>query len=174
MNSRVGIERVVLGVDPGSHMTGYGVIANRAGRLQVIAMGAIDGGKSKSLAERLLLMGEGLREVIRCYSPKEIAIEKSFYAKNADSALKLGHARGVCLYEAKRAGLHVAEYTPTEIKLSLTGNGRADKTQVGFMVKALLGIPTIAGLDISDALALAIHHARVSDTVMKMKEMEIT
>ena len=102
-----------------------------------------------------------------------MAIEKTFFSINADSATKLGQARGVCLYEGAKAGLKIFEYNPTEIKASLTGHGRASKDQVQFLVQALLGLPPMTKFDMSDALALAIHHVRISTTREKMKAMEM-
>src|SRR5437868_5835643 len=89
----------ILGIDPGSHLTGYGVVTERGGNPQCLAFGVLEGEQDALLPQRLYKIGEGLREIIRQYSPSAMVIEKTFYAKNADSASKLGHARGVCIYE---------------------------------------------------------------------------
>lgn len=166
--------KLILGLDPGSHITGYGLVREIAGNLRCEAFGilqAIDG--SKNLSDRLLTIGKGLEEILRSYKPDSAAVEKTFFAKNADSTTKLGHARGVCLYELAKAKVKIFEYSPTEVKRSLVGSGRAGKDQVQFMVQALLGLPPMSPFDMSDALALAIHHARIATTQEKLKQLEI-
>jgi crossover junction endodeoxyribonuclease RuvC len=164
---------LVLGIDPGSHFTGYGLVQEVDGVLRCIAFGVLEGAKKDALPQRLATIGQGLQEIFHQYKPTAVAIEKTFFAKNADSATKLGQARGVCLYEAARAGAPIFEYAPTEIKASIVGHGRAPKEQVQFVVQALLGLPPMARFDMSDALALAIHHARISTTHQRMKDLEI-
>jgi crossover junction endodeoxyribonuclease RuvC len=113
----------------------------------------------QSLPLRLEKIHAGLQEVIRTFHPDEFAIESAFYGKNAQSALKLGHARGVCLLAAVQANLPTAEYSPREVKKSIVGNGNASKEQVQFMIKALLHIQnTPMMLDASDAIAVAMCH----------------
>jgi crossover junction endodeoxyribonuclease RuvC len=165
---------LVLGIDPGSVVTGYGLVAEEGGRLVCISYGVFSGGLKKSFAQRLLSIGEGLREVLEKYKPTSVAVEKTFHAKNVDSVTKLSHARGVCIYEVARAQLPVFEYLPTEVKGSVAGNGRADKAQVQFVVRGLLGLSAMEKFDMSDALAVAIHHVRLSTTQEKMKAREVT
>lgn len=155
---------IALGVDPGSQTTGYGIIRAENGELKCLSAGFIETDTKLSMAERLCEIGTQLAEIIAEFKPTAVSVEKVFFAKNADSALKLGQARGVILYESARAGVAVFEYNPTEVKKSLTGNGRAEKEQVQFIIKATLGLGVISRLDVSDALALALHHSRVSET----------
>ena len=121
----------------------------------------------------LLTIGQGLKEVLEKYRPHAVAVEKTFHAKNVDSVTKLSHARGVCLYEIARAQLPVFEYLPTEVKGSVVGNGRADKEQVQFVVRGLLGLSALEKFDMSDALAVAIHHVRLASTGEKIRAREI-
>ncbi|MDZ4677156.1 MAG: crossover junction endodeoxyribonuclease RuvC [Oligoflexia bacterium] len=164
---------LVLGIDPGSHFTGYGLVREVDGVLRCIAFGVIEGNKKDSMPKRLLDIGLGLQEIFQQHKPDAVSIEKMFFAKNADSATKLGQARGVCLYESARFGCPIFEYAPTEIKASLVGHGRAEKEQVQFIVQALLGLPAMARFDMSDALALAIHHVRIATTRKRMKDLEV-
>ena len=152
--------RVILGVDPGSLTTGYGVVTKDAlGSIKLIASGAIRNSPSQSIPERLHKIHCGLMNVIREFSPSEFAIESSFYGKNAQSALKLGQVRGVALLAAMITGLPCHEYTPREVKQSVVGNGAAGKHQVRYMVRSLLRLgdqPLV--LDTSDAIAVALCH----------------
>lgn len=149
----------ILGIDPGSRITGYGLIEQHGNRLRHLDNGALLTRSEASLAERLKIIYDGLQQAIATYRPDAVAIEQIFLAKNALSALKLGHARGAALLAAVHAGLPIAEYTPMQVKGAVVGYGRADKQQVQQMVKALLGLPEIAQEDASDALAVAICHA---------------
>ena len=116
---------LVLGVDPGSLLTGYGIVNEVSGCLHCVAFGVLEGKPKDSFSQRLLQIGESLSEIIREYKPKAMALEKSFYAKNPDSATKLGQVRGVCMYVAAKARVPIYEYSPTEIKSQIVGNGRA-------------------------------------------------
>jgi crossover junction endodeoxyribonuclease RuvC len=166
---------IILGIDPGSQFTGYGVVEERAGDLRCLAHGVIEaGGTERTMPERLLTVGTGLAKLIERFKPASVSVEKIFFAKNADSAVKLGQARGVVLYESARFGLKVYEYNPTEVKSALVGSGRASKEQAQLIVRALLGIHVFDRFDASDALSLAIHHARLSETRSLMREREIT
>jgi len=149
---------IVLGVDPGSHATGYGVIATGP-VVRMLAGGVIRAARNAPLAERLLAIHTALSEVIAEHGPDAMAVEDLFNAKNPRSSLILGHARGAILLAGAQAGLAVAEYAPREIKLALTGNGAAAKEQVRFMVMRLLALKTEPPLDQSDALAVALAHA---------------
>ncbi len=149
----------MLGVDPGTLVTGFGVVARNGEIFRLLASGTVNNRSEHSLPLRLENIHDGLQEVIRKFRPEEFAIESAFYGKNAQSALKLGHARGVCLLAAAQAGLPTAEYSPREVKKSIVGNGNASKEQVQFMVKSLLRVPnTRMVLDASDAIAVAMCH----------------
>ncbi|AMV72990.1 crossover junction endodeoxyribonuclease RuvC [Desulfuromonas carbonis] len=149
----------ILGIDPGSRITGYGVIAKEGNRLLHVDNGAIATTSDTPLALRLFEIHRGLEQVIATYHPDAMAVEQVFLAKNALSALKLGHARGVALVCGVNAGLPVFEYSALQVKNAVVGYGRAAKGQVQQMVRALLNLPEIAQEDASDALAVAICHA---------------
>lgn len=149
---------IVLGVDPGSHATGFGVISTGP-VVRMLGGGVIRARKGSPLSERLLDIHTELTAVIDRFNPTEMAVEDLFNAKNARSSLILGHARGVILLAGAAAGLAVAEYAPREIKKALTGNGASTKEQVRFMVMRLLGLKDSPPLDQSDALAVALAHA---------------
>ncbi|HSE38806.1 MAG TPA: crossover junction endodeoxyribonuclease RuvC [Blastocatellia bacterium] len=159
----------VLGVDPGSDTTGYGVIDSDGRQYQLVEYAGIRGLKRLSFAERLLEISLKLEEVIARLSPQACAVEDTFYAVNVKSALKLGQARGAVLVAAARAGVEVFEYSPLEIKSALVGYGRAEKGQVQEMVRILLGMKTAPEpLDASDALAIAICHINIASTRAKI------
>jgi crossover junction endodeoxyribonuclease RuvC len=150
---------VVLGVDPGTLVTGFGVVSRRGATVRLLASGTIANTSRCSLSERLLAIYIRLHHVLAEHHPDEFAIESAFYGKNAQSALKLGHARGVCLLAAMQCGLTPAEYSPREVKRAVVGNGNASKEQVQFMVKALLGLKRDRmAADASDAIAIALCH----------------
>ncbi len=153
----------VLGIDPGSHRTGWGVVELSGSRLSHVASGLVavpDG----ELYERLLGIAEGLEAVLAAHAPDAASVETVFFAKNSQSALQLGQARGVALLCAARAGVRVFEYTAGQIKQATTGRGRADKEQVRAMLGAILGMREPMALDTSDALAAAICHAQMHGT----------
>ncbi len=150
----------VLGIDSGSRITGYGVIDIDGADCVFVGCGTIRVTPSHPLSVRLKSIHEGLAEVIHSLRPDETALESVFHSNNIQSALKLGHARGVCIHAAASADLPVFEYTPAEVKSAVTGFGRAEKLQVQQMVRALLKIPDpFDSYDASDALAVAICHA---------------
>lgn len=150
----------ILGIDCGSRVTGYGLIDTDGTRHKLVEAGVIETGASDSFPNKLLQVGTRLREVLAEYRPDEAAVEDTFAAVNARSALKLTHVRGVALFVCAEAGLAVGEYSPAQVKLALAGNGRAEKQQVEWMTRALLGLSEpIASLDASDATAVAICHA---------------
>jgi len=148
----------ILGVDPGSHRTGYGVIDMNQGKLSHVDNGLIVPGK-KSFPEKLNGLFEGLQTIIKEFRPEEVAMEDVFMARNAASALKLGQARGALITACTQAELTVTPYSPTTIKRTIAGFGQAEKQQIQYMVKLLLRLPEIAQEDASDALAVAICHA---------------
>jgi crossover junction endodeoxyribonuclease RuvC len=152
----------VLGIDPGSVTTGYGVVEDRGTELQAVAFGAVATQARTPFAERLLRIHRELRAVVSAHRPDCAAVEAVFFAQNVQTALRLGQARGVALLALAEEGLDVAEYSPREIKQAVTGYGHADKAQVQEMVRLLLHLPQRPQpADAADALALAIchHHA---------------
>lgn len=149
----------VLGIDPGSRVTGFGVVqVLRNGRIEYVASGCVRVAKG-DIADRLKTVFDGVTEIIRTYQPTALAIEKVFLAKNADSALKLGQARGAAILAGANQTLDIAEYTALQIKRAAVGKGHAGKQQVQHMVKALLGLNAAPQADAADALACAICHA---------------
>jgi crossover junction endodeoxyribonuclease RuvC len=154
----------VFGIDPGSVRTGYGCVQTDGTRHTLITCGALAAPPRTTLPERLRLIHDRLRELLRASAPDCIAIETLFYARNARSALTLGHARGVAVLAAVESGVPLVEYSPAEIKLALVGHGRAEKPQVQQMVTLLLGLQTAPRpYDASDALAIAICHAHTAN-----------
>lgn len=148
----------VMGIDPGSTCTGYGVLEDGSGEPRIVASGVIRTPRG-ALSVRLNRIFAGLEEVISTHRPDAVAVEEVFQARNAKSALVLGHARGVALLAAGRAGIGVHEYATRKVKQTVTGHGKADKRQVHSVLEAMLGeLP--AQLDASDALAVALCHLR--------------
>jgi crossover junction endodeoxyribonuclease RuvC len=150
----------ILGVDPGSRYTGYGVIDTERGHSSLVACGRIAAGTG-AMPERLVAIDHELTAVVRDYAPQETAFEEVFVNRNVRSALVLGQARGVALCVAARVGLPIAEYAPAQVKMALTGSGRAEKEQVQHMVKLLLKLQGRLVADAADALAVALTHAQV-------------
>lgn len=148
----------VLGLDPGSRVCGYGVVEEHGQSIHLIAAGALRPPTNDRFELRLKAIYSGLAEVIATHQPAEVAVEGVFQAKNARSALLLGHARGVALLAAAQAGLMVFEYPPASVKKALVGGGRAAKEQVRTMVATILNAKRKFSLDASDALAVAITH----------------
>ena len=154
---------VIIGIDPGSRVTGYGVIRSAGQRTEYVTCGCIRLNTEGSFAERLVQLYDELSAIIVAFDPAEAAIEKVFMNRNVDSALKLGHARGVAMVAARRAGVAVHEYSATEIKQSVVGRGHADKVQVQHMVKFLLSLNTSPSPDAADALGAALCHGAMRD-----------
>lgn len=149
----------ILGIDPGSRITGFGVVQIlRNGKIQYVASGCVRTPKG-DLAAKLKSVYDGVSEVIQTYQPTALAIEKVFLARNPDSALKLGQARGAAILAGANHMIDIAEYTALQIKRATVGKGHADKTQVQHMVKALLELSGTPQADAADALACAICHA---------------
>lgn len=149
----------ILGIDPGSIRCGWAVISRSGSRLERIASGVIEAGRD-DMSERLLKVYLGLREAIVQHQPQEVAIESIFHQQNAQSALKLGQARGVAILAAAQDGLALHEYEPRLVKLQVAGTGAATKEQVRAMVCMQFGLAQTMVLDESDALAIAVCHAR--------------
>ena len=151
---------IVLGVDPGSIRTGWGVIRRSGARLSFVAAGIIDAGKCADLPDRLHEIHRELCDVITEHAPTAMAVEDVFHARFAGAAIKLGHARGVVLLAGAQAGLGVTAYAPALIKRSIAGRGQADKSQVARIVAAILSLRSLPQVDATDALAIAITHAQ--------------
>ena len=147
--------RRILGIDPGSRVTGYGIVDIRGSQVSPVAWGVIRTDGAGAFPDRLYEIHEKLAAVINLHRPTEAAVEKVFLAKNASSALKLGQARGAAIVTCRALGVAVHEYSAKEIKLAATGNGSAPKEQVAAMVRRLLGLREEIPPDASDALAMA-------------------
>jgi crossover junction endodeoxyribonuclease RuvC len=150
----------VLGIDPGSRLTGWGIVEHQASAVRHVDNGALVLDAKAPLTERLIAIHEGVSAIIERYAPYVMAVEGVFAARNVASALKLGHARGAALVAAGRLGLAIYEYAPAEVKQAVVGHGRAEKQQVQAMVRVILGLPEVAQADASDALAVAICHCQ--------------
>ncbi|GAA5143062.1 crossover junction endodeoxyribonuclease RuvC [Thalassotalea piscium] len=160
---------IILGIDPGSRLTGYGVIAQQGRKFTYLGSGCIKAiASGDDLAGRLQTIFAGVSEIIMQFNPNMFAIEQVFMAKNPDSALKLGQARGAAIVAATNAKLIVAEYSARQIKKSVVGTGAADKAQVQHMVKTILKLPATPQADAADALAVALCHAHSYDSLVKM------
>ncbi|MDS4021706.1 MAG: crossover junction endodeoxyribonuclease RuvC [Candidatus Competibacter sp.] len=157
-----------MGIDPGSRITGYGIVDVDGPRSRHVASGCIQTASDRPLPERLKTIFEGVTGVIRDYQPAEVAAEQVFMHRNPDSALKLGQARGAALCAVVMAGLPVSEYAPRAIKQAVVGGGAADKTQVQRMVALLLNLPELPRTDAADALAVAICHGHTRQTLRRL------
>lgn len=152
-------DKIILGIDPGTLIMGYGLISVTGKKAAIIEMGALKLGHKKDPYARLELIHLKVRELIDKHAPNSFAIESPFFGKNVQSMLKLGRAQGVAIATAMSAGLPVTEYSPKKIKLSITGNGNADKEQIWKMLQRLLEIENKPKFfDASDALAVALCH----------------
>lgn len=159
----------ILGIDPGSRITGYGVVESTPGGLQYIASGCIRT-ESETFFERLKQIFDGMTEIVAIYQPQQVAIEQIFMNKNADSALKLGHARGAVICAVLNQHLPVFEYAARQVKQAVVGKGGADKHQVQHMVKILLSIQGEIQIDASDALAVCLCHSHYQETATRLKQ----
>jgi len=149
---------LVLGIDPGSMVTGYGLVEKKEGHISCVDAGVISSPENTPFYNRIHYIFRAILEIMHRYKPSEMAIEDVFFAKNVKSSLKLGHARGAALIAAVDCGIKVFEYTPLEIKKAVVGYGRATKEQISSMVQIILKHPKRFGPDTSDALAAAICH----------------
>ncbi|MBS37935.1 MAG: crossover junction endodeoxyribonuclease RuvC [Thiotrichales bacterium] len=161
----------ILGIDPGSRITGFGVIDVNASQNHFVTCGCIRV-SGETMPARLKCIFDNLEQVIDEYRPSEFAIEQVFMAKNAQSALKLGQARGVAIVAAEIKALEVHEYSATQIKQSVTGRGRATKEQVQHMVRVLLSLTQSPQADAADALAVALCHAHIRSTLRRIEASE--
>ncbi|REL35901.1 crossover junction endodeoxyribonuclease RuvC [Thalassotalea euphylliae] len=160
---------IILGIDPGSRFTGYGVIEQHGRKFTYLGSGCIKAiAAGEDLGTRLQTIFAGVSELIIQFKPDMFAIEQVFMATNPDSALKLGQARGAAIVAATNAGMSIAEYSARQIKQSVVGTGAADKTQVQHMVKSILKLPGTPQADAADALAVALCHAHSHDSIVKM------
>jgi crossover junction endodeoxyribonuclease RuvC len=157
----------ILGIDPGSRRTGYGIIEVRGERAALLHSGVINAGEGE-FPQRLGIIFSELRELIRDYGPDEVAVESVFVSHNANSALKLGQARGAAICAAIAAGLPVSEYAPRAVKQAMVGKGGADKQQVQHMVRVLLNHGDSLPEDAADALAVALCHQHTQQTLSRL------
>ncbi|MDA1354352.1 MAG: crossover junction endodeoxyribonuclease RuvC [bacterium] len=149
----------ILGIDPGIGITGVGIIETQGSRLSVLDFGAITTPTNTPLHQRLVEIYDKLSQIIAHFKPDAVAIEELFFNKNVSTALAVGQARGVAVLCAAKANIPITSYTPTQIKVAVAGYGKADKYQVGQMVKSLLKLDDVPKPDdVSDALAIAICH----------------
>lgn len=158
----------ILGIDPGSQITGYGIIDTEGNHSAHVDHGIIRV-RGKDIAEKLRLIYQGLSALITQFEPHEVSIEKVFMHKNADSALKLGQARGAAITVAAIHDLEIFEYSANQVKQSTVGKGHAAKQQVQHMVKVLLNLSEVPFADASDALAIALCHAHSRHGVLRMR-----
>ncbi|MBJ38783.1 MAG: crossover junction endodeoxyribonuclease RuvC [Gammaproteobacteria bacterium] len=150
---------LILGIDPGSRVTGYGIVRVEGSRNHYVTSGCIRTTRGADFADRLLEIGDGLTQILREHGPEVAAVERVFMSRNAESALKLGQARGAAILTARQHGLAVAEYEARKVKQAVVGTGAADKAQVQHMIRLLLGLQATPQEDAADALAIAICHA---------------
>ncbi len=158
---------VILGIDPGSRVTGFGIISFESSRAAYVASGCLRI-KEGGISYRLEQIYAGISEIIDTWSPSQVAIEEVFLAKNPSSALKLGQARGAAIVAAANKGLSVAEYSARKVKQSVVGSGAADKLQVQHMVQSILGLTARPQADAADALAIALCHAHTEQGLIKL------
>jgi crossover junction endodeoxyribonuclease RuvC len=149
----------ILGIDPGLRRTGWGMIAVEGYRLRFIGCGSLATDEQEGLATRLLVIHQGLSEIIRTHAPHEAAVEKTFVNKDAAATLKLGQARGIAMLVPAIAGLPVSEYAPNLVKKTIVGTGHGEKAQVRMMIGVLLPKADARSDDAADALAIAVCHA---------------
>lgn len=149
----------ILGVDPGTNITGYAILEDDGSSLSVLVSGKINLSKLTSAYEKLNQIFQKISAIIKSYNPHEMSIEAPFYGKNVQSMLKLGRAQGVAIAAAMNSGLKVVEYSPRKVKQAVTGNGNASKDQIAMMVKSILQIKKLPDtFDETDAIALALAH----------------
>jgi crossover junction endodeoxyribonuclease RuvC len=163
-------DKIILGIDPGTIIMGYGLIAIRNNQVSLLELGVLKPGKAKDNYKRLQLIFNTVSGLVTKYQPTDFAIEAPFFGKNVQSMLKLGRAQGVAIAAAMRHGLEVTEYSPKKVKQSITGNGNADKEQVMKMLQTILAFKSNAKhFDATDALAVALcHHYQCSSPLAKV------
>ncbi|ADM98345.1 crossover junction endodeoxyribonuclease RuvC [Dickeya dadantii] len=164
---------IILGIDPGSRVTGYGIVRQQGRQISYLGSGCIRTAVD-DLPTRLKLIYAGVSEVITQFQPNYFAIEQVFMARNADSALKLGQARGAAIVAAVNQSLPVFEYAARQVKQTVVGTGAAEKSQVQHMVKTLLKLPASPQADAADALAIAITHCHFSQNFSRISDDKLT
>ncbi len=160
---------IILGIDPGSRITGYGIIKEFNRKLEYVDSGCIRTNPDMALSEKLLQIYDGICQLMEVYAPNEVAIEEVFLHQNPNSALKLGHARGVAMVAAASHRIQVSEYSAREIKQAVVGYGAAQKEQIGHMVVHLLSLNNSPQTDAADALAVAICHSHRRQGLMVLR-----
>lgn len=156
-------ELIILGIDPGTVVTGFGVIKLQASKLSLIDCGCIRPPAKFKLSDRYLIIFDAVLQLLETYNPADIAVETQYIKNNPQSAIKLGMARGVVIVAAKKKSKKVFEYSPSKAKLALTGSGRASKFQMQGMVKSLFGLQHVPE-DAADAIALGVCHSHALQT----------
>lgn len=156
----------ILGIDPGSRVTGYGIVESHMGRLRFVACGVVKTTPSYPFATRLNEIFDGINEVVQLHDPTVAAIEDVFLSSNPRTAIKLGQARGAAVVAVMQNGVAVVDYTPRKIKQAVAGYGQAEKIQVQHMVQVLLQLKGAPSNDAADALAVAICHANSMDCLL--------
>lgn len=160
------MKRRILGIDPGFALVGFGIVDEDDGRLTAVDYGVISTPKENKFAVRLETIYDSLTEIIKHYKPDEIAIEELFYFRNQTTVIPVAEARGIIVLCGKQNGVKMFEYTPMQIKQALTGNGRAEKKQIQFMVKNILGLDNVPKPDdAADAVAVALTHIQTNNTI---------
>lgn len=166
------VDQIVVGIDPGSRFTGFGIVRINGSRVEHVSHGVIAPPGDRTFHERIGIIASEVEALFERVKPDTVAIERIFLGKNADSAFKLGHARGVAVAAAIRAGAEVIEYATRAVKKGVTGNGGASKDQVQTVLFALLELRGRAQEDASDALALAFYHARILEVGLNLESSE--
>jgi crossover junction endodeoxyribonuclease RuvC len=156
----------ILGIDPGLRRTGWGMVTIDGNRLSYISCGSVETDHKAALAARLVVIHDGLRQVVAEFTPDEAAVEATFVSKDASATLKLGQARGIAMLVPALAGLAVAEYAPNLIKKTIVGAGHCDKAQIRMMIGVLLPKAAPQSDDAADALAIAVCHAHHRQSVL--------
>lgn len=155
----------ILGIDPGTAITGFGVIDKKGQKLSLVTAGVVRTPPKQALPDRLEVIYREVSSLIKECEPNQVAVEQLYFAKNVTTAMSVSHARGVVLLAARQAGLPIGEYTPLQVKQAITGYGKAEKSQIQAMVKNILGLEQIPKPDdAADALAVAICHSGVIST----------
>ena len=163
---------IILGIDPGYAIMGWGVVRKEGSRVSPLAYGAVTTDKDTPMPQRLKHLYSGLMDVISEYHPEEASIEKLFFNTNATTAIGVGEARGIAILACANSGLEIFEYTPLEIKTSITGFGRAEKKQVQSMVTKLLGLEKVPKPDdVADALAAALCHSNSGEARKRLNSV---
>ena len=164
---------IILGIDPGTATTGYGLIEEKSGKLALVDYGVIITEPKMTLEQRLERLYDQLGDIIDEYNPDEIAVEQLFFSNNVKTAMAVGQARGVILLATQKAGVPMSEYTPNQVKNGICGYGAADKKQVQKMVQMLLNLTELPQPDdAADALAIAICHASAGNIESRIKNQE--